>query len=323
MKTQQIFALGFAIAATLTTVFTSLSTAQLSDDATAVGTNRSIEVEQEQDAAANETSASDTVTLRGVLDPIETLRLATRDPGIIQEVMVREGDIVKAGQTIAKLDHALFAAEVSAATNELEIAKQESRNDVDLQYAKISTGVNQQVLSRSREANSRFAKSVSNTEIEKLRLEYERSRLSGLQAELQQSINQLTENLKGDQVTIAKLRLDNRTIKSQIDGTVVEVLNTPGEYVAAGQPIARILNLNRLRVICAGSARIIDPNNVPDEATFVVTINGEEVTYPAKITFISPEIDPLRQTFGVWAEIQNKDGRLRSGNVGDLKLKLK
>ena len=265
------------------------------------------------------------VTLQGVLDPVETLRLATRDPGIVSELFVTEGSVVRAGARIAILDTKLYAAEVRAAENELEIARQETKNDVDLQYAKISSEVNHQVLVRSRRAAEQFAKSVSETELERLRLEYERSRLSGLQAERQQDINRLTESLKQNRLTMAKLRLENRVIVSEIDGTVVEVFHTPGEFVNAGEPIARILNLNRLRVICAGDASIVDPSELSDEATFKIQLgsSNKTMTIPAKLTFVSPEIDPVRQTFAIWAELQNKDNQLKSGHVGQLQVKLK
>ena len=311
----------FTVLFSAVTIFSSLLIAQL--DNNSFNSGDKAEPSQDEASVTKASPSKDVITIRGVLDPIETLRLATRDPGIIKEILVREGDVVVAGQTIAILDDEMFNAEVSAANNELEIARQETKNDVDLQYAKISSEVNEKVLTRSRGANQQFAKAVSKTEIERLRLEYERSRLSGLQAERQQAIHQLSENLKSNQVKIAEIRLRNRTIKSQIDGTVVEVLNTPGEFVNSGQPIARVLNLHRLRVICAGSAKKFDPNNISDEAIFKVKLNGEVVSYPAKITFISPEIDPVRQTFGVWAEIQNTDNKLRSGNVGELELRLK
>ena len=280
--------------------------------------------ETASEEAASSSDVSDVVKLQGVLNPIETLRLATRDPGIVTQVLVSEGSSVSAGDTIAVLDSEMYGAEVSAAQNELQIARQETKNDVDLQYAKMSSEVNQQVLSRSRRAAEQFAKSVSGTELERLRLEYERSRLSGLQAEREQDIHRLTESLKGDQLTIAQIRLKNRHVNSEIDGTVVEVFHTAGEYVNAGEPIARILNLNRLRVICAGSAREIRLSKLSDEAVFkFVQPDGEEISIPAKVTFLSPEIDPVRQTFAVWAEIQNDEALLRSGNIGTLEIKLK
>lgn len=272
--------------------------------------------------ARSENAFETTVKLQGVLNPIETLRLATRDPGIIEEVLVAEGDSVSAGETIAVLDTSMYVAEVNAAKNELLVAKEETKNDVDLQYAKISRAVNEKVYQRSLAARTQFAKSISKTELEKLRLESERSRLSGLQAERERSIKQLNEALKTDRLTIAKIRMENRTIKSKIDGTVVEVFQKPGEFVNTGQPIARILNLNRLRVVCAGR-KGLNPNDVPKKATFKIEIDGEVVSYPAKLTFVSPEIDPVRQSFPIWAEIQNTDGRLHSGQVGALEFKAK
>ena len=341
MKIQQITPANFVFAATLcvATFAVSSANAQLNSPRLNTGQVSSAKIvqtktaqsmqdteksgEQSEQMSPSDISSAETVTLRGVLNPIETLRLATRDPGIVKEVLVREGDVVKAGQTIAVLDDEVYAAELSAAKNDLEIAKEETKNDTDLQFAKLSSEVNRQVLDRSRRANVQFKKAVSKIEIERLRLEYERSRLSGVQAQRQQTVNQLNQRLKADQATIAELRLKNRTITSKIDGTVVEVLNTPGEFVNSGQPIARVLNLNRLRVICAGNAKTLDPNNISKEATFKIMVNEKTVSYPAKVIFISPEIDPVRQTFAVWAEIQNTDQQLRAGNVGDLEIRLK
>ncbi len=258
------------------------------------------------------------VELQGVLNPIETLRLATRDPGIVEKLCVSVGDVVKAGDTIAILDQKIYSAEVSAANSELAVAQEELRNEVDLEFAKISYAANQKVYQRSQLARQQFAKSVSKTELENLRLESERSRLSGIQAEKQKEIKELTASLQRDKLEIAMIRLENRTIKSKIDGMVVELLNTPGEFVNAGQPIARILNVDRLRVICSGRLTELNPNDIPEEAVFKFKQGDDWKSIDAKITFVSPEIDPVRQTYSIWAEIENKNNELKSGIVGKL-----
>ena len=272
---------------------------------------------QDSDSSKRPRPVNDPISLQGVLNPIETLRLATRDPGIVEDILVTEGDKVSAGDTIAVLDKPLFTAELNAAKNELRVAQEESKNNVDLEFAKISREVNQKVIQRSQAARARFAKSVSKTELEELCLESERSRLSALQAQRQININRINEELRNDRVEIAQIRLNNRAVKSKIDGTVVQVLAKPGEFVNTGQPIARILNLNRLRIVCA-SKRGMQPNDIPKQAKFKINVAGKEFTYPAKITFVSPEIDPVRQTFPIWAEIENVEARLNSGQVGKL-----
>ena len=271
-------------------------------------------------AASQETAEQEreAVELQGVLNPIERLRLATRDAGIVEKICVEVGDKVEAGDAIAILDRKIFQAEVNAATNELASANEQAKSEVDLEFAKISYAVNQKVFERSQLARQQFAKSVSKTELERLRLESERTRLSGVQAQQQRKIDTLTASLRQDQLDVATIRLENRTIKSKIGGTVVEIFNTPGEFVNPGQPIARILNLDRLRVVCAGRLEKLDPDDIPETAVFKIKKGDEEKSFPAKITFISPEIDPVRQTYSVWAEIENLNGELKSGLVGRL-----
>ena len=259
-------------------------------------------------------------SLRGVLEPVSTLRLATRDSGVISKLNVKEGDVVANGQTIAILDSDIYKAEKDAAARELAIAMEESQNDVDLEYAKISSDVNKKVLDRSHQANVQFAKTVSRTELERLKLEYERARLSGEQAERTQQIKRLTQQLKQSQLKIAEIRLKNRTINSTTNGTVVEVLYREGEFVNGGYPIARLIDTSRLRVKCLASAAQIERNSISQSATFTYQKDGEEVSVPAKITFVSPEIDPVRQAYAVWAEIDNASGSLNPGTVGELKL---
>ena len=44
-----------------------------------------------------------------------------------------------------------------------------------------------------------------------------------------------------------------------------------------------------------------------------VELDGKRVEFPGKVVFVSPEIDPVNGQVRVWAEIDNKDGRLRPG----------
>lgn len=254
------------------------------------------------------------------LSLIENVRLSTRDPGIVEAVPVREGETISSGDTIAKLDQRLFQAEQEAAAKELAIAKQETNNDVDLQYAKVSTEVNEKVLDRSRGAVKQFAKSVSVTELEKLELELKRAQLSGEQAERKLAINELTEQLKAAELKIATAKLEYREIKSPIDGMVVEVLKQPGEWINSGEPIARIVSLDRLRVKGLSRAETIRNLKVGDAAKFNAILDGKTVSVAATLVFVSPEIDPVEQDFVIWAEIDNTDRQLYPGIVGELEI---
>jgi multidrug efflux pump subunit AcrA (membrane-fusion protein) len=250
-----------------------------------------------------------------VLSPIAAGRLVEFDLVL--------GQRVSKGQTVGTLDQEQFQSETAAAATEVQIALAEAKNDVDLRYAETLQRVNDKVYRKSLEANERFKKTISATEIDRLRLEAERARLSAEQAVMQQEQRNLNVALKKDLLEIAKIRLQNRLIVSSVDGTVVELFLKAGEYANAGQPVARIINMDRLKVSSQASIEDLMPNRVAEDAIFVVEIDGEKREFPARVTFASPEINWARKTFLVEAEVQNQDRELFAGQFGRLILKEK
>lgn len=70
-------------------------------------------------------SASDytnTVTLSGNVVPIQTVKLSFKIPGIVSEISVKEGDEIKAGQSIAALDQNEYQISVQAAQAQVSTA---------------------------------------------------------------------------------------------------------------------------------------------------------------------------------------------------------
>jgi len=100
---------------------------------------------------------------------------------------------------------------------------------------------------------------------------------------------------------------------------VVQVYRQVGEWVQSGQPIARVIDLSKLKVSCRCQLKDAAPESIDEAATFV--FDGKE--YEAKVVFASPEIDPNVQDFIVWAEVENADGVLKPGMSGSIKLRKK
>jgi len=254
------------------------------------------------------------------LELIVNVSVASKEAGVVERLDVIEGKAVFAGDVLASLDSASYRAQELAAESELEIAKMESKNEVDLKYSKVSTDVSQKVYQRSLNATKQFAKSVSKTELERLRLEYERAKLSGDQAVNTQEVNKLNVELKEATLQLAEIRLKDRELASPASGMIAEVYRQPGEWVQPGDRIVRIIDTKKLRVLCRCAVADAMPNQVGPKAIFT-TNSGKE--YSATVTFVSPEVDPEVQDFLVWAEVDNKDGELFPGIQGTVKLQSK
>ncbi len=252
------------------------------------------------------------------LQLIVNVEVASPDGGIIESIGFSEGNEIRADDVLVRLDRNSESANVSSARSELEIAMEESENDIDLRYAKVSQDVNGKVYQRSLNAAQQFAKSVSKTELERLKLELERAKLSGEQAERTATVKELTVELKKAQLELASVRLKNREIKSPVGGVVVQVYRQAGEWVQPGQPIARVIDLKKLKVSCRCQLSDTVPESIAEEAVFIR--DGKE--FKAKVIFASPEIDPDVQDFIVWAEVENADGVLKPGMSGSIELQV-
>ena len=260
------------------------------------------------------------VAIPGNLYLIDTVSVAAEDPGIIRSV-VTVGEKLDLGQPIAQLNFELYAAQRDAAEKELAAAKLESSNDIDQQFARVSSDVNRRVLERSLAANRQYRQAVSLTEIERLKLELKRSELSGEQADRTGQVNAINEELRQGELAIAKLRLNNREIRSPIDGIVTEVSGHVGQWVNEGQTIAKVINTDRLRFSGLADRDDLLPNQVGNKGMLTVEFQNDLTeTFEVSITFVNPEIDPSSGLYEVHAEVANSDQRLFAGMRASLSL---
>lgn len=272
-----------------------------------------------QDTAEPSTETEPIEISSAQLQLIVNVEVAAKDAGVIESLQVVEGKEVLTGDVLARLDRDSAIASAEVAESELSIAKAQSKNDIDLRYAEVSKEVSGKVYQRSVNATKQFAKSVSKTETERLKLEHERASLSGEQAERTAVVNELTVGLKESQLALANVQLRNREIQSPVSGLVVQVYRQAGEWVQPGQPIARLIDLKTLRVSCRCYLKDASPDQIASEAIFVVA----DKQYKAKVVFVSPEIDPNVGDFIVWAEVENPTGALKPGMNGKVVLQKK
>ncbi|MEL7498508.1 MAG: HlyD family efflux transporter periplasmic adaptor subunit [Planctomycetota bacterium] len=256
------------------------------------------------------------------LQLIDDVQIASLDPGVVTKLNIQPGDRVEAESILLELDSDIYAAEAGANRMNLRIAQQEATNDVNLRFSQKTLALNDKQLEKSLAAVRQYAKSISETEIDRLRLERDQSELSIEQAELEKATAELNVRLRQQQLDASEIRLTRRSIRSPLHGTVVDLLVQRGEAVTAGQPVIRVVNLDRLRVKATLEAKFAFQVTRDLDAEFEIRLNGKAKTFPAKIVFISPEIRPTEQAFDVWVDIDNTGRELLPGLKGTLKINL-
>lgn len=256
---------------------------------------------------------------------IQNTFIAAPIPGVVSRVLVEEGQSVKVGHPLVQLDAEQATTELEAAKAAFEAARLQGENDVDARYARRTLEVHQQELKQSAIANQQFAGSISATDIAKLQLVVDQSRLAIEQAEHEMAVSRATAQEKLAAVKMAEARLRKHGVQSAVDGVVVEIDVEAGEWVEGGKPIVRVVSLNPVRVECFVDGRNHGSELVGRAVQFVPSKAGvddfaSKKALTGKVTFVSPELHPVTGQARLWATIDNPDLAARSGMKGSLKV---
>jgi membrane fusion protein, multidrug efflux system len=117
------------------------------------------------------------------------------------------------------------------------------------------------------------------------------------------------------QLQQAEVRLDEKTIRSPLDGIVVKKYKESGEAVDRVEKLLDIINIDQVYVQFYLDPRLMDTVK-PDMAVPVTfrALGDEKVT--GKISFIDPRIDAGSGLFRVKVLIENKDHKVKAGMRG-------
>lgn len=129
------------------------------------GASRSPQVAPVEVAAARQVQATNDIRALGSLQSDETVRIAPEIAGRVQEVVFAEGQPVKQGDVIVKIDDALVQAELSQARARLTLAK--ANND----RARTLSRSGSVTERTSDEAQANFETATAEVELARTRLE--------------------------------------------------------------------------------------------------------------------------------------------------------
>jgi membrane fusion protein, multidrug efflux system len=258
--------------------------------------------------------ANDVEVASVVVNLIADVEVAAEEAGPLVELAVTEGSRVKTGDRLGQLDHRDAALKVLRAEIALRHAREQAQSKVKLLQAEESLKVARLELDRATNANQDLARVVSETQITKLKMEVRRAELGVEQAAEDRAAAALAVDAASNELEMAKRAQERRQILAPLDGIVVEVRRRVGEWLEPGKVVLRLVRDDRLRA--AGFVRL-DQLSSPLEgqpATLLVELSGATPTaFTGRVTFVSPEANPINRQVRVIAEFDNREGRLRAG----------
>lgn len=259
-------------------------------------------------AGNTELAGARTIYLSGcVISFIDDVQVPARKAGVLKSIAVKEGDSVSTGDFLAQIDDEEAQVAKSGAELEVQIADAQAESSASVDAAAATVGVAQAEYEQSKEINEKSPRTISEFELRRLNLTFERAGYQTQVAELERDVAKLTRGVRAAQLQAAENELKNRRIESPLGGVVDVKLRHVGEWVSAGDPVLRIVRMDKLRVEGFLAAADVGPEEALG-AKVTVTVplaRGHQATFDGRIDYFSYRVE-ANGTYRVRAELTNR-----------------
>ena len=233
-------------------------------------------------------------------DPNSDIEVGSRLDGELVEILVTEGQRVKAGDLLARLEDA-----EAQATLAIRQAEAESTAGVDaareqLELAKVQHASKERANQKSPGAYGRFELLEGATQIKIYAAQLKK-------AENDQRVARLM-------VKVAEARLRGHEIRAPLAGVVTRKRRDVGEPVKAREPVFDIIDASRIKVVGRLSVRHLRRVRVGQAVEMRLELEPQRV-HRGRIVFVDPKVDPAAHQFRVKAEVDNPKGWIRPGQM--------
>jgi len=208
-------------------------------------------------------------SMTGYSEPYRIITVSAAESGVLKEVLVREGERVKAQQILARLETDTLQAELDVADAEMHL----------------------QTTRKERIAQLAAEKRAAPEEVDRVRTDCE---------------------IKEAQIRRIKSQIENRILRSPVEGVVTEIKRDPSESVSSSNPhVITVVQIDRLVVnLYLPPARV---QSLKEGSSAELLFTETKQPVKATIDFISPITDPASGTVRVKFVIENQAGTYRSG----------
>jgi multidrug efflux pump subunit AcrA (membrane-fusion protein) len=277
---------------------------------------------------------SDHITADAILAPLAQAAIVPKISAPVRKFLVQRGAKVKEGQLLAVLENAdltaaaqdnkgsFEAAQAAYATaTKAQVPEDAQKAELDYAQAKANLDLNSSIVNSRKQLFAEGAIPGRDLDTAQAALvqaqaaydaaakHLESMKNVSHEAALKSAQGQLTSaegKYKG-----AAAQVNFSEIRSPINGVVTDRPLYAGETPAAGAPLITVMDTTALLAKAHIAQSLAQQMKIGDEATLLVP--GVKDPVDAKVTLISPALDPGSTTLEIWLKVDNKKAALKVG----------
>lgn len=261
-----------------------------------------------------------------LIEPKDAYKVNASITGYIDEVLVKEGDVVKAGDVLfvisskpiqlneqnAQLNYELLKDTYAGEANvieemklDLKSARLKMQND-SLNFVRFKSLYDKNAVSKFEYDNANLTYEISRNNYSSLK-----KRIARKEKELKNQINQSRNSLNA-----SALKTADYTIKSNLSGKVFQLFKEKGEYISMQEPLAIIGDEKDFYIKMLIDE--VDISKIEIGQKVLVSLEAfKNKVFEAKINKIAPKMDERTQTFEIEAVFTEFPSILYMGLTGE------
>ncbi|MGA3335443.1 MAG: efflux RND transporter periplasmic adaptor subunit [Terracidiphilus sp.] len=269
-----------------------------------------------------------------ILAPIAEAAIEPKISAPVKKFYVQRGEKVRAGELLVTLENAdlsavamdnkgsLDAAQAAYATaTKAQVPEDEQKAESDFTQAKANLDLNKSIVKGREQLFAEGAIPGRDLDTAKVALVQAQAAYDAASKHLQ-SVRSVSREaaLKAAQGQLtsaegkykgAEAQVGYSEIRSPIDGVVTDRPLFAGETAAAGAPLITVMDTSVLLAKTHIAHSLAVQLKVGEAAE--VHVPGVADPVPARVSMVSPALDPGSTTVEVWLKIDNKSGKLKVG----------
>ncbi|RJG03778.1 efflux RND transporter periplasmic adaptor subunit [Noviherbaspirillum sedimenti] len=229
--------------------------------------------------------------LSGALRAVNQAQVKAKLAGEVREVLVREGEAVKAGQVLVKIDSTEYQARLEQAKGSLQAARGE------LAIAAKARDNNQALVAKGFISQNAFDNAASQHDIARANVESAQGALD-----------------------VAQKALNDSVVRAPIAGLVASRSVQPGEKVSADNHLLELVDLHQLELETA--VPTTDILQLTPGQPAQVKLEGLATPLTGRIARISPATQAGSRSVMSYIQLDNPQGLLKVGMFGQAEVTL-
>lgn len=212
--------------------------------------------------------------------------IASNTSGIVNKLLVKEGDTVKKGDVLMMINHVLEQLDVALANTKLQgIQEQNNITQKDIERENIYLAYLKERLNTSKKLYEKKAETMENFLNDEVNYQQQRKRIEALKDQ----INVNKSQIKEQQLALEKVILvaQDYTILAQQSGVITSLNVQLGQNVNTNESLGEIIDISKIIIDAEVDELFADRIAVGQQVTFI-NINTKQDLGKGEVIYASP-----------------------------------